>query len=1110
MTSASTTDSAVGVQNPYQGLRPFQPSDWRYFCGRKKHVAEIMQRLQGGRFVAVVGLSGSGKSSLVRAGVIPELLADRLKNTSSDWLVAMTTPGKNPLDRISEELGKSVKTYFAAREEEKQVNLRARDEVEAWVETLDEVINTDSNGLVTAIDTAGLQKRTRVLLVIDQFEELFRYTERDRKDAAEKFVEQLLNVSSTTHLTISKMQRIGGVVTATVKTASDSALFVGADILVVGATDSTFDGQFTVTALTRSGFETITWMQSGPDVPSQTLVGTISRRINVYVIITMRSEYMGDCARFEGLAEAVNVGLYLTPRLDRDQLEEAITVPAQKLGREIAPALVKRLLNDLANDQDQLPILQHALMRCWNAGAETIGEDEYEAIGGARALNKHAEELYEKLAKAADDPDGAKGKRNREIVEALFKRLTKLAIQEGISEGESDGRRDSATLDTISSQTGFEVAELRDVMDVFRKRDCAFLTPGEDEVPLRGDPRGSKPMLSGGSMIDITHESLIRKWERLGDPDNGWVQEEAKSADAFKQLVKVSAGSDKNEKQILSHEGVDQYKNFEARWNAKWARRYSTEYERAIGYLRRSKAFYEAEDKEKLRRALGAAREAAIRVSLAVALVVTLILAFLFAYSWLLARTQKLAYQAIMHENDNPGLSVGLALKSIHGMWIKKPLPVSEDALASALAKARVLPLSAGPVKAVSISGDLRHVAVVDALGNIVVNEAVEQPNIFLDATSIPVKPQEIKPGCQSQPAVPVTSLSGDAKASPPSLLEATWLQPLATFYAAHVALDPIAFLLSGDDYSALSSPTPVLSYDGRFLAFTQSGDEQDVVLWDTQSVQEENCERVLRGTTKVLSLAFSSPEQGLLAVGGYDGTVKVWNMSKPQPPWEILDTGKEKGAVVAIAFSPNANRLAVATTSDGASGKVSLWDVHNNANLGVLEGVNAVVSSMIFSHDGELLATAENSSSVQQRLPPVEEKSIKVWYADSRKLRNNLLLRSGSFKAVSFSSDGKMLGAASQNGAASFIKVWNIETADSDRADADNPVYAGVLRMEVISGIAMNEHGRQLLTVSNSGTLAKHLLFLEDQIKQATQLMKVFTPDLCKKYTNEPDCNDL
>ena len=90
------------------------------------------------------------------------------------------------------------------------------------------------------------------------------------------------------------------------------------------------------------------------------------RELPIYVVLTMRSDYIGDCARFRGLPEAVTNALYLIPRMSREQRRAAIVEPVRVGGGTIAPRLVVRLLNDVGDDPDQLPILQHALMRCWD------------------------------------------------------------------------------------------------------------------------------------------------------------------------------------------------------------------------------------------------------------------------------------------------------------------------------------------------------------------------------------------------------------------------------------------------------------------------------------------------------------------------------------------------------------------------------------------------------------------------------------------------------------------------------------------------------------------------------------------------------------------------
>ena len=73
MTFAAVLERLDKFTNPYPGLRPFETGESHLFYGRDQQIGELVTRLERDRFVAVVGVSGGGKSSLVRAGLIPAL-----------------------------------------------------------------------------------------------------------------------------------------------------------------------------------------------------------------------------------------------------------------------------------------------------------------------------------------------------------------------------------------------------------------------------------------------------------------------------------------------------------------------------------------------------------------------------------------------------------------------------------------------------------------------------------------------------------------------------------------------------------------------------------------------------------------------------------------------------------------------------------------------------------------------------------------------------------------------------------------------------------------------------------------------------------------------------
>ncbi|MCC5609670.1 caspase family protein [Nostoc sp. CHAB 5834] len=90
---------AFNEENPYRGLYPFESEQAQYFCGREEAVRTLISRLAESRFLAVIGYSGSGKSSLVKAGLLPQLKGDRIPG-SSQWAIASLTPGEHPLGQL--------------------------------------------------------------------------------------------------------------------------------------------------------------------------------------------------------------------------------------------------------------------------------------------------------------------------------------------------------------------------------------------------------------------------------------------------------------------------------------------------------------------------------------------------------------------------------------------------------------------------------------------------------------------------------------------------------------------------------------------------------------------------------------------------------------------------------------------------------------------------------------------------------------------------------------------------------------------------------------------------------------------------------------------------
>lgn len=149
------------IRQPYPGLRPFDLADAFLFFGREQHTQELLDRLSRNRFLAVVGTSGSGKSSLVRAGLMPALYRGYLIGSSTHWRIAIMRPGGGPLDQLSRALA-------------------AKEALNADPAALRTRIESSSLGLTSAVREAGLAPAESLLLIVDQFEELFRFASESR------------------------------------------------------------------------------------------------------------------------------------------------------------------------------------------------------------------------------------------------------------------------------------------------------------------------------------------------------------------------------------------------------------------------------------------------------------------------------------------------------------------------------------------------------------------------------------------------------------------------------------------------------------------------------------------------------------------------------------------------------------------------------------------------------------------------------------------------------------------------------------------------------------------------------------------------------------------
>jgi hypothetical protein len=478
--STATSAALFGLEAPicpYTGLRTFTEEEAIYFRGREAHVGRCLALLAEQRFVMVTGASGDGKSSLVFAGLLPEVRAGFLRARYSSWVVASFRPERSPLQNMAQALAGALRlpSWQAVASELGQ----GFSALVALYQTSALCPPAPPEGLTPAEQRRHQRGGANLLLVVDQFEEFFTNPENYDGDTPTNAAQTVVNLLLET-----------------------------------------------------------TRLAQAQNLP-------------IYIVCTMRSDFVGQCAEFRGLIEQVGASQYFVPRLLRHEFAQVIQEPAGLSGNRISERLVQRLLYDIGPGQDQLPVLQHALRRIWLAadqGREEMDLLHYAMVGGLadelppadqarfaqwratlteqqqqfllanaslrNVLDAHANQLYAE-ATALYNRDFAPplppGTAER-VIEQTFRVLTR-----------TDGKRvvrnrlTGAQITAILADEALPWPVVCHILRPFREEGTTFLSP------FLGEADDDRAVLPADTVLDISHESLIRNWNHLAE----WTLQEA-------------------------------------------------------------------------------------------------------------------------------------------------------------------------------------------------------------------------------------------------------------------------------------------------------------------------------------------------------------------------------------------------------------------------------------------------------------------------------------------------------------------------------------------------------------------------------------------------------
>lgn len=756
--------------------------------------------------------------------------------------------------------------------------------------------------------------------------------------------------------------------------------------------------------------------------------------VPIYIALTMRSDFVGSCSQYPNLTDLINDSQFLIPYMTREEKREAILGPVNVMEGQIEEELVNRLLDDVGNNPDQLPIMQHVLMRTWDywkmhdpESMQGMSLRHYTAIGGMdSALSVHANEAYSELDNF-----------QKKNCEKLFKTIT------GISSEGKRVRRPSS-LKEIATIADASMDEMMEVINAFRRADRGLIMPGE-ETGLQED-----------TMIDISHESLIRIWETLRE----WVEEEAESAKLYLRLAEAAEMYQEGKSSLWTPPDLDialSWKN-EQKPSLEWGLRYHPTYERTMLFLEYSEKEYKKEqvNKEKLRK-----RRLKIANIIAGVLTVGLIIALGTAFFAFEAKKQaneekkKAEKQRVRaegeskraeKESENAKEQAKRAEKEKKEAEKQKAFAVAQKARAeqafrkatSEEEKARQAATIAR--KAAEIANLNKEIAEIDRrLADLareeseVARQDAEKANKkarnlrLLDiARSMAIKSLQLPDSTQGLVAQQAYIFNRDngGRVHDPDIYD-------GLYYAVKT--------IKGDNYNQLyghwSNVRSIIAANGQSYIYSAGSDGQ-VIRWNTQ-IEGGNPVVIAQDSGRIQrTLAISANNKYLASAGEYR-YINIFDLTKPKAKAKRLELDTKE--IWYLAFTPDNKGL----ISLDVAKRVSYWDI-STGNQKILSKNNFRINSIDMNIQRNIIALAKTNGEISFLNRSTGAES--VFFQDTRGV---------DFTFLAFSYDGNYLAAGDRNG---LVRLWNLNTHEMT-------ALAG--HKARVNNICFNKGGTQLATGS-------------------------------------------
>ncbi|MBD2415501.1 caspase family protein, partial [Nostoc calcicola FACHB-3891] len=415
---------------PYRSLSYFTETkeDAEVFYGRSALTQELIQQVrEKHRLIAVLGASGSGKSSMLRAGLLYQLKLGQEIPGSDTWTyITPFTPKESPVNSLQEAFALSLSSYGVQTSQITPLNPPLERGETGKSNSLPFTRGGLGRGDFAHVIGEELKAlNTPVILIIDQFEECFTMCDDRQRQEFFDCLQELIDCTD-----------------------------------------------------------------------------------NLYIFIGMRSDFRARWREYPEYAGRIHKPYINVEHLNREEIEEAITKPADWVGLGIEGRLKQQLINDVEDYPGSLPLLQYTLTELWresrNQSDEVLSLKTYQDLGGVEGtLQKRADAVYDSLLPT-----------EKTVARRLFLELTQM--------GETtDVRRRVRLGELVNSHHSFNL--LQYVSEKLADKDARLIT--------KTDEPDSQDVI-----LDVVHEALIRHWQRLRD----W-KEEYKVGIAIERQIEAEA-----------------------------------------------------------------------------------------------------------------------------------------------------------------------------------------------------------------------------------------------------------------------------------------------------------------------------------------------------------------------------------------------------------------------------------------------------------------------------------------------------------------------------------------------------------------------------------------